>query len=102
MKKECSNSFGGDVFLRGTKNHPLSKSMVNHNQKGIKASGRGEVSDEVTRDLLERVGHRGADGGEQGNHRMSVSFVLLENCAALNICICRHKTPGQATRIQLL
>ena len=48
VEKECSNSFGGNVFLHGTKNHPLSKPMVNHDQKGIEAGGRGEVGDKVT------------------------------------------------------
>ena len=48
MEKECSYAFGGDVFLRGTENHPLSKPMVDHNQKEIKASGGGEVGDKVT------------------------------------------------------
>ena len=46
VEKECSDAFSSDVFLCGTENHPLSKPMVDHNQKGIKASGRGEVGDE--------------------------------------------------------
>ena len=57
VEKKCGNAFGGDIHLCGTENHPLSKPMVNHNQEGVKASGRGEVSDEVTRDLLEGARH---------------------------------------------
>ena len=53
VEKECSDPFGSDVFLRGTENHPLSKPMVNHNQKRVKACRWGEVSNKVTRDLLE-------------------------------------------------
>ena len=59
--------------------------MVDHNQKGIEAGGKGKVSDEVARDLLERVGCGGANGGEQGNGRMGIALVLLADCAALNI-----------------
>ena len=41
VEKECGNALGGDVFLRGAENHPLSKPMVDHDQKGIEAGGRG-------------------------------------------------------------
>ena len=47
MEKECSNSFGSDVFLCRASNHPLSKPMVDHNQKGIEAGSKGKVGDEV-------------------------------------------------------
>ena len=77
VEKECTNAFGGDVFLRRAENHPLSKPMVDHDQKGIKAGGRGEVSDEVTGDLLERTGRGGPNGGEWGNSGMCIGFVLL-------------------------
>ena len=59
--------------------------MVYHNQKGIKASGRGKVGDGVTRDLLEGAGCRGVSGGERGNSGVSVSFVLLAGCTAFDI-----------------
>ena len=48
VEKECGNAFGGDVFLCGTENYPLSKPMVDHDQKGIEASRTGEVGDKVT------------------------------------------------------
>ena len=47
VEKEHSNAFGSDVFLCGTENHPLSKPMVDHNQKGIEAARRGEVGDNM-------------------------------------------------------
>ena len=59
--------------------------MVDHDQKGIKAGGRGEVGDKVRQDLLEGVGCRGANGGERGNCRMSIGFVLLAGCTTLNV-----------------
>ena len=34
-------------------NYPLCKAMVDHDQQGIEARGDGEVSDELTTDLLE-------------------------------------------------
>ena len=83
--KECSYFFSGDIFLSGTENHPLSKPMVYHHQKGIRASGRGEVSDKVTRDLLEGVRHRGASGGERGNSGVCVGLVLLTGCIIFDI-----------------
>ena len=85
MEKECGYSFSGDVFLHGTENHPLSKPMVDHNQKGIKAGERREVGDKVTRDLLEGARGRGMNRGEQRNSGVSVGFVLLAGCTALNI-----------------
>ena len=48
MEKECGDTFGSDVFLCGTENHPLSKPMVDHNQKGIEASRNREINDKVT------------------------------------------------------
>ena len=59
--------------------------MVNHDQKGIEASGDGEVGDEITRDLLERAGYRGMDGGEWWNSGMGIGFVLLAGPTAFNI-----------------
>ena len=83
--KECSNAFSGDIFLCRAENHPLSKPMVDHDQKGIKAGRRGEVGDEVTGDLLDRTGHGGLNGGERGNSGMCIGFVLLAGRAAFDI-----------------
>ena len=59
--------------------------MVDHNQKGIKAGGRGEISDKVTRDLLEGAGCEGVNGGEWGSSRVCISLVLLADRATLDI-----------------
>ena len=99
VKKECSNTFGGNVFLRRAENHPLCKSIVDHDQKGIEASGRGKVGDKITGDLLEGTGCRGANGGEWGNGGMGIGFVLLAGSAALNIHTCKCRRQGRATRL---
>ena len=85
VEKEGSYPFSGDVFLCGTENHPLSKPMVDHNQKRVKARGRGKVGDKVTGDLLEGTGCKGANGGERGNGGMCVSLILLTGSTALNM-----------------
>ena len=53
MKEESDNPFCSDGFLCGAENQPLSKPMVNHGQKGVKAIGKGKVGDEITGALLE-------------------------------------------------
>ena len=63
----------------------LSKPMVDHDQKGIEAGGRGEVGDKVTGDLLEGAGHRGANGGERQDGRVGVGLVVLAGCTAFDI-----------------
>ena len=61
--------------------------MVNHDQKGIKASGRGKIGDEVTRDLLDWARCGGANGGKWGNSRVSISLVLLASCATFDVFV---------------
>ena len=85
VEKECGDAFGSDVFLRGTDNHPLSKPVVDHDQKRIEAGGEGEVGDKVTGDLLEGAGCGGADGGERQDSRMGVGFVLLAGCTTFDV-----------------
>ena len=53
VEKEGNYPFSNDDFLHRAKNHPLSKPMVNHDQKEIKAGGHGKVSDKIEGDLLE-------------------------------------------------
>ena len=77
VKKECGNAFRGDVFLRGTENYPLSKPMVNHDQKGIEAGGRWEVGDKVAGDLLEGARGGGVNRGERWDGRVGICLVLL-------------------------
>ena len=51
--------------------------MVDHDQKGIKTIGKGKVSDEITRDLLEGAGAGGRNRVERGSRRMGVDLMLL-------------------------
>ena len=62
VEKEGGNSFSGDGFLGGAKNHPLSKAMVDHDQERIEAGGDGKIHDEIARDLLEGAGGDRFDG----------------------------------------
>ena len=55
-KKKLGNAGSVNVFGAGSEDHPLHKAMVNHNHQGIMASGRGEISDEVNRELLKWEG----------------------------------------------
>ena len=64
MEEESSYPFSGDRFLDGVENYPLYKAMVNHNQERVKARGGGEVSNEVTRELLKWARSVGFDWGE--------------------------------------
>jgi len=45
VEEKGGDPFGGDSFLSGAENYPLSKAMVYHDQKGIKAGRGGEVGD---------------------------------------------------------
>ena len=59
--------------------------MVDHDHKGIKASGKGEVGDQITGDLLEGAGAGGRNGLEWGLGWMGVDLVLLARCASVDI-----------------
>ena len=51
--------------------------MVDHDQKGIKTIRKGEVGDQITRDLLEGAGAGGRNREERGARRMGVDLILL-------------------------
>ena len=51
--------------------------MVDHDQKGVKTIRKGQVSDQITRDLLEGAGARGWNGKEQGTRQVCIDFILL-------------------------
>ena len=85
MEEKGGNSFSGDGFFCGAENHPLSKSMVYHNQERIKARRSGEISDEMTGDLLERARRKGFNRRQGRYGGMCVGFVLLACSAVLDI-----------------
>jgi hypothetical protein len=53
------------------------KSMVDHDQQGVKARGRGKVGDKITRDLLEGTGGGGFDRGERRDNQVGICLALL-------------------------
>ena len=59
--------------------------MVDHDQKGIKTIGTGEVSDQIAGDLLEGAGAGGRDREEWGSRWMGVDLVLLARGASSDI-----------------
>ena len=59
--------------------------MVDHNQKGIKTIRKGEVGDQITRDLLEGAGAGGRNREERGVRWMGVDLVLLARGTAADI-----------------
>ena len=63
VEEKGGNPFCSDGFLRRAKNHPLSKSMVYHDQERIKAQGDGKISDEIAEDLLEWARSKRLDRG---------------------------------------
>src|SRR6267154_6096734 len=59
--------------------------MVYHDHDRIKASGLGEVSDQIDRDLREGAKRRGGNRGQGRRGRVSVGLHLLTKGATLNI-----------------
>ena len=55
VEKKGGDSFSGDGFLGGAKNHPLSKPMVYHDHERIETRGHREIHDKIAGDLLERA-----------------------------------------------
>ena len=76
-----------DGFLGRAENYPLSKPMVDHDQKGIKTIRKGEVGDQIAGDLLKGAGARGQNREERRLGWMCVDLVLLARSTALNITV---------------
>ena len=85
MKEKGSYPFGSDGFFSRAENYPLSKAMVDYDQQRVKARGGGEVSDKVTRDLLEQSGCMRSDQCKQEDSGVCVRLVFLACGIALDI-----------------
>ena len=72
------------IFLVGQR-ITVCKAVVDHDQERIKAGGRGEISDEITRQLLEWTGGGGADGVKGRYCGVRVGLGLLAISAAFDI-----------------
>ena len=86
-EEQGSDSGSIDGFLCRVENYPLSKPMVDHNQKGIKAIGKREVGDGVTGDLLKGAGARGWNGQKWGLRWMGIDLILLAGGTPVNITV---------------
>ena len=85
MEEEGGDSFCGDSLLCWAKNYPLTKAVVHHDQKRVKARGDGEVSDEVIGELTEEKGAGGRDGGSGQSGGMGVCLILLASSTSSDI-----------------
>ena len=85
VEKEGGDLFCGDCFLGRAENYPFNKPMIDHDQERVKAKGHRQVSDEVTRDLLEGSRGKGSDRGERWNGGMGIQLILLAGSASFDI-----------------
>jgi len=47
VEKEGGDSFSGSSLFRRAENHPLAKTMVDHDQQRVKAIGGWKIGDKV-------------------------------------------------------
>ena len=83
-EEQGGDSGGVNGFLGRAENYPLSKPMVDHNQKGIKTIRKGKVSDQIIGDLLEGAGAGGQDGEKWRSRWMGIDLVLLARGTAVD------------------
>ena len=86
-EEQGGDSGGVDGFLGGAENHPLSKPMVDHDQKGIKTVREGKVGDQIAGDLLKGTGAGRWDGEKWGSGWVSIDLVLLERSTAPDVTV---------------
>ena len=77
VKKQLCDSYGVNGFLARCKNYPLHKAMVDHDHDRIKSCRRGEIGDEVNRELFEGKSNSGLDQEQRGHNGVRVGLVLL-------------------------
>ena len=86
-KKRAANPQSINGFLGRAENYPLSKPMVDHNQKGIETIRKGKVSDQITGDLLKGAGAGGWNGEQGRSGWMCVDLVLLARGTTTDIAL---------------
>ena len=87
VQEKGGNPFGGDGFLSRAENHPLSKSMVDHDQKRVKAHRDRKIHDQITQDLLERARGGRLYGGKWWYGGVHVSLVLLASGTTFDVLV---------------
>ena len=82
LKKDLGEVHSGGGFVARAENYPLRKTMVYHDQNRIIAVGKGQISDEIHRDLWEGAGAFRRDRGQGGVGWVDVNFIGLAGSAA--------------------
>ena len=85
MKEKISNSCGIHSFGTRDENYSLTRAIVNHDHDRVGTGDGGKVSNEVHREVLERVRFFEYEGGDGQDHRMGEHLVCLTDCAARDI-----------------
>ena len=84
LKKDLGDVCSGGSFVARAENYPLRKTMVDHDQNRIIAMGKGQIRDEIHRDLLEGAGAFRGDRGKGGMGQVGVDLIGLASSAASN------------------
>ena len=80
---KSSNTGGIDGFDTRDENHPLCKSMVNHDQNTVQTGGGNwKICDHITRDLLKWAEGGGQDRSEPWDSQVGVNLVSLASGTA--------------------
>ena len=87
VEEKEGDSFSGDSGFGRAENYPLSKPMVDHDQKCIKAKGRWQISNKVTEDLLKWLHCHKVDWSQRENSGMCIDLILLACSTSLNILV---------------
>ena len=77
FENEFCYSLGIDGFSTWDENHPLRKTMVDHNHERITARGKWEISDQVNRQLLKWACATGGNGGKHRDSQVGIHLHLL-------------------------
>ena len=86
-EEQGGDSGGVNSFLGRAENYPLSKPMVNHDQKGIKTIRKGKVGDQIAGDLLKGVGPGRWNGEKWRPRRVCINLMLLAGGASTDIAM---------------
>ena len=84
LKEKLGNSGSINGFGARSKDYPLHKAVVDHNQDRIKTRQGRKISDEVDGELAEGERSGGWDGMESRRGGVSINLVLLADCTAID------------------
>ena len=78
FEKEFCYSLGINGFNTWDENHPLRKTVVDHNQERIIARGKWEIGDQVNRQLLKWASAGRGDGESAGTVGWVLTFICWQ------------------------